>query len=93
MSDTNLYKCHIYDGGGILTFDDGCQIIYTVSNPIKIMMHCVLNKEYGPKTADRFYKKFAEYLISRSTLEFTLTSGLIDFIVNKLEKHEYSTKI
>jgi hypothetical protein len=92
MSDTNLYKCHTYDGGGTLNFVDVCQTVFTSPNALEMMSWAILRNEFGPKTAQKFTEKFAEYLTSRSTPEFILTSGLIAFIINRLERNEYSSK-
>jgi hypothetical protein len=57
---------------------------YGVSCLISAMR--ILDTEYGETTSNTLHRKFARnYLANIEADEFVLTSGAIDFIINKLE--------
>jgi hypothetical protein len=73
-------------GGPIHNICENCYNWGWYGNDTRIAAYDILYLEYGPKTAYKLYESFARnYLANIEADEFVLTSGAIDFIINKLE--------
>ena len=95
MAESNTYKGSIRDGVKYLTLNGvrGLPLSETdwgwYGAATYRTAHYILSSEYGPKTAKKYFARFArEHLAVYPEEGFTLTSGMIAFIINQMEKPE-----
>jgi hypothetical protein len=90
---TKLIVDYIVTKGMTTTTEDFVNTITKDGDLYSLIAWKILQREYGPKTADRHCNRFAEVVLKQFPYEgFTLTSGQVDYYLRNIEYKPYLKK-